>query len=159
MLVISVIIIVGRIGVPNAHSVWCALKSIFSEVARLPAQLRKRNSRAPTRESRASGKEVPLEQADLRGSGFLTLIAYLSYVTGDAVLAAVRWAVHQGSCQALMELTCAKGWIQTYCVIFLPLFIAVDLEIHRAYWQVSLPAHESNGVYSSRYRNHHSYSC
>ena len=144
---------------PNAHSVWCALKSIFSEVAQLPGQLRKRNSRASTRESRASGKEVPFKQADLRGSGFLTLIAYMSYVTQGAVLTAVNWAEDQGSCQAVMDWTCAAGWIQTYCLMLVTLFITVDLEIHRTYWQVSLPAHESNGVYWSRCRNHHSYSC
>ena len=128
---------------PNTHSVWVALKSIISEVVRLPGHLRKRNSTASIRESRASGKEVSLEQTDLRGSGFLTLIAYLSYVTLCAVLATIKWVlwwtVDKGSCQSLMDLTCAKGWIQTYCVIFLPLFIAVDLEIHRAYWQVLLP--------------------
>ena len=58
-----------------------------------------------------------------------------------------------------VDFSCARQWSKLYLLILLPLFIAVDLEIHRAYWQVSLPAHESNGVYSSRYRNHHSYSC
>ena len=38
-----------------------------------------------------------------------------------------------------VDFSCAVKWSKLLLLIFLPLFIAVDLEIHRAYWQVLLP--------------------